>query len=566
MKGIQGFLIALLIIFIFFFVQSRNAKKAKNERLQKRLREAFGSRPDREYGYEEYERIRFYFDKMSQKGNADIIDDITWNDLSMDSVFKLINNTNSSVGEEYLYRLLRTLNFDKESLEEFDGLTEYFLKNPNKAKEVQSVFARLGRTRSISFFDFIHRLTDVQVKSNLIHYLCAFLGLATVGLFFVSPAIAVFALVFVFSFNIFMYYREKGSVESYFVCCKYLVGLVEAADKVSELNIEMLSDYCAAIKSANEELKYLRHNMYLISDGTMNESIIGIVMEYVKMIFHVDLIKFNSIVKQTVVKLEHIDRLYEAMGRIEAVMAVASFKLMLVKEYGAYAKPVIERNGAANIIEFENIYHPMIENAVKNSMKSEKTVLLTGSNASGKSTFLKTAAINAILAQTLSLACADSFRMGEAMVYSSMALRDDLESNESYYIVEIKSLKRILDAAGRGRRRVLCFIDEVLRGTNTVERIAASSVILEELSLGNTICFAATHDIELTYILKNCFENYHFEEEVSSEDVLFNYELQYGPATTRNAIKLLKMTGYREEITKNAAKRAEGFLKNGSWM
>lgn len=97
-----------------------------------------------------------------------------------------------------------------------------------------------------------------------------------------------------------------------------------------------------------------------------------------------------------------------------------------------------------------------------------------------------------------------------------MALRDDLSSQESYYIAEIRSLKRILDAVGE-EYPVLCFVDEVLRGTNTVERIAASSQILESLASENVICFAATHDIELTYILEGVYENYHFSEEIDEE-------------------------------------------------
>ena len=89
-----------------------------------------------------------------------------------------------------------------------------------------------------------------------------------------------------------------------------------------------------------------------------------------------------------------------------------------------------------------------------------------------------------------------------------MALKDDLLGRESYYLAEIRSLKRILDETGE-EYPVLCFVDEVLRGTNTVERIAASAQILESLSGRNVICFAATHDIELTYILEDDYENYH---------------------------------------------------------
>ena len=146
-----------------------------------------------------------------------------------------------------------------------------------------------------------------------------------------------------------------------------------------------------------------------------------------------------------------------------------------------------------------------------------------------------------------------------------MSLKDDLGGKNSYYIVEIKALKRILTAAEQTGCPVLCFIDEVLRGTNTVERIAASSEILKYLKDKNVLCFAATHDIELTAILSGCYDNYHFQEEVTDSDVSFNFKLFKGPATTRNAIKLLKMIGYDASIIKGAECQAGYFIENGVW-
>ena len=195
----------------------------------------------------------------------------------------------------------------------------------------------------------------------------------------------------------------------------------------------------------------------------------------------------------------------------------------------------------------------------------QRGVLLTGSNASGKSTFLKTAAVNAILAQTIHTCTADRYCAPLFRIYSSMSLRDDMESGESYYMVEIRALKRILDAAGKTETPVLCFVDEVLRGTNTVERIAASSQILASLGARNIFCFAATHDIELTELLRDRFDNYHFEEEVRDGDVAFPYRLLPGKAVTRNAIRLLELMGYDQRIIRLADEQARHFLETGEW-
>lgn len=121
-----------------------------------------------------------------------------------------------------------------------------------------------------------------------------------------------------------------------------------------------------------------------------------------------------------------------------------------------------------------------------------------------------------ILAQTIHTCCADRCQSSYWRVMTSMALRDDLGSGESYYIVEIRSLKRILDAAQSPGAPVLCFVDEVLRGTNTVERIAASTQILKSLHKPGVCCFAATHDVELTGLLEAEYDNYHLKSRLQT--------------------------------------------------
>ena len=147
-----------------------------------------------------------------------------------------------------------------------------------------------------------------------------------------------------------------------------------------------------------------------------------------------------------------------------------------------------------------------------------------------------------------------------------MALRDDIRTGESYFIVEIRSLKRILEAASDDSGiPVLCCVDEVLRGTNTIERISASAQILLQLSSLPIQVFAATHDIELTGLLKEMYENYHFSETIKCDDVTFSYQLQEGPADTRNAIRLLRTLGYDDAIADQAEERAVRFTKTGHW-
>ena len=147
-----------------------------------------------------------------------------------------------------------------------------------------------------------------------------------------------------------------------------------------------------------------------------------------------------------------------------------------------------------------------------------------------------------------------------------MALRDDLAGGESYFIVEIRSLKRVLDAASEPSDvPVLSCIDEVLRGTNTTERISASTEILLQLAQLPMQVFAATHDLELTELLRDAYVNYHFTETVDGDDVKFSYKLLKGPADSRNAIRLLRAMGYDPAIADRAQERAEHYTKTGRW-
>ncbi|HPA61254.1 MAG TPA: DNA mismatch repair protein MutS, partial [Clostridia bacterium] len=215
-------------------------------------------------------------------------------------------------------------------------------------------------------------------------------------------------------------------------------------------------------------------------------------------------------------------------------------------------------------VEAAGLTHPLIPDAVPNDLSWQQNLLISGSNASGKSTFIKAVAVNLILAQSLGLCFAQSFALRRGRVMSAMAVRDNLLAGESYFIVEIKSLKRILDAMDSGA--VYCFIDEILRGTNTVERIAASSAVLESLSGRDSLCMAATHDIELTRLLADSYENRHFAETVDGSGLRFDYKIKPGPTRTRNAIRLLAQMGYPPQVIQAARRRAEAFERTGAWQ
>ena len=132
---------------------------------------------------------------------------------------------------------------------------------------------------------------------------------------------------------------------------------------------------------------------------------------------------------------------------------------------------------------------------------------------------------------------------------TSMALRDDILTGESYYFREAKYLKRMLDLITM-EASMLIVIDEILKGTNTKERIAASKAILEYIGQTKCLALVATHDSELTE--NNYYRDYHFSSKIQEEDIVFDYLIHEGTCEQSNAIALLSYLGYPNTIVEKA--------------
>lgn len=560
------FILAVALFFICVFIKEAFSAKKREKQYIKSLYEDYGKLPKKEYSLERYSHIASYFNRHQKEGQ---LDDITWNDLNLDEIFKRMNYTLSASGEEYLYYTLRSVVGDRSELEHLEEVIRYFEENHDERVKLQLLMTRLGHTGKYSLYDYLDNLDLLGKRSNTKNLLLDFLFVPLIALAPFQLPVALCGIVFLMCYNIISYFKEKKEIEPYIISFVYIMRLLKACDEIVKVNAPVCGREWELIRKHKEQLKSMRQGAGFVIKGASSVSTgnpLDIILDYTRMLFHIDLLLFNKMLAGLRAHVADVDVLITQVGYIETAIAVGAFRHSL--ENG-YCVPEFMRESeieSGQMLTMKEGYHPMLAKPVKNSISTTRGVLLTGSNASGKSTFLKTVAINAILAQTIHTCTADSYQAPFFTIYSSMSLRDDIESGESYYIVEIKALKRILQAAKESSGRVLCFVDEVLRGTNTVERIAASTQILKSLAGTNLLCFAATHDIELTQLLEEEYDNYHFEEEVREGDISFNYKLLDGRATTRNAIKLLQIIGYDEQIIRQATKQAEQFVKTGSWQ
>lgn len=556
----EKYILFIAVIIVLLVVWTVRSSREQKRRLLERLKREFGEIPAREYDHDHFQSIPHYFER--HKGDDFYIDDITWNDLDMDRIFMLLNNTQSSAGEEYLYKTLRTPCFSAQELAERERLNRYMDEHEETRTLLQQTFWKMGYTKRISLADYIGSFFELQSRGCVSQYLYTLLVLIAVGIMFVHVSIGMLVLVGVLIWNVLSYFRNKAEVESYFICTAYIARLVEACMELGARQDAGIEKYEQEMMSVAKPLAPIIKKARIIGNATnVSDGLAETIMQYMNMVFHMDLISFYAILDIVKEHMDDVERLLELVGRLETAIAITSFRRTLPY----YCEPqFVAKTG--NYLCTVDLYHPLVEHPVANCIEETRSVLLTGSNASGKSTFLKTVAINAILAQTIHTCMANSCRTGFYRVMSSMALKDNLETGESYYMVEIRSLKRIMTEAARKKTApVMCFVDEVLRGTNTVERVAASSRILQSLARDGAFVFAATHDIELTHLLEKEYANYHFREEVRDNDISFNYILNKGRAATRNAIKLLGIMGYNEEVIRKAEETAAHFLETGEW-
>ena len=550
--------------------------RVQREKTLKKLKKTFGKPGNRQLGTEKLASVGAYarsregaIPKEMPAGGMATVDDITWNDLALDDVFCRIGGTVSDPGDAVLYDWLRHPLLTKEALVSRAKKIDLFGEKDSLRIRVQGTLAQAGRLKKLSYFEAMSALREAKPVGAAKYAILGLLTLGSIILFFFQPLIALFVFLALAVVNLAVYISLRDKTGVYVTAFGCVLRLIRCGRELSKDGLAELPEEMESLKALLEKLKaFKKGSAFVMAGAQVNTGLGNAVLQYINMFFHLDLISFDRMLSAAQGEEDTVAELLGLLGGLDAACAAAGFRVSLpawtageLREQHLSADK--EPKNAS--LRAEGLYHPLLEHPVPNNISANGGNLLTGSNASGKSTFLKSLALAAILGQSLATVPANVYAAPFYRVLTSMALSDNLKGGESYFIVEIRSLKRILDAANAGGAPVLGIVDEVLRGTNTIERIAASSEILRTLASPGELTFAATHDIELSYILEDCYKNYHFEESFDGKDVVFDYKLREGRAVSRNAIRLLTAAGYDEAITGRAAAMAQNFEKTGAW-
>ena len=488
----------------------------------------------------------------------------------MDDVFVAIDRTTSTLGQHALYHRLRTAPAG-EHLAEFEALIERMRTSDAGRERAQLALSRLQDPHGYDVWwlgaaDALERQPWYALFPILT---AATLLLAAAALFSSAAIVPLLAMVAV---NLAVRWatdertiaigRSFRQLAPIVATAESLRDIVEPDDPAHASITGPLRRDVPSLARLKSISRWVSGNPFMLSfnsNGLMlaGAEVVEIVYQYLNIAFLLDATGVHVALRDLAAHRHALLRVVAAAGEVDAAISVASYREGL----STWTRPRFGALGSS--LELEEVAHPLLRDAVPNSilLRSGRGVLVTGSNMSGKSTFLRTVGVNAILAQTIHTCLARSCTAPVFVVRSCIGRSDDLVGGKSYYLAEVEALLSLVDASDT-EDCCLFLLDELFRGTNAIERIAAGEAVLRELLNGAThekrhVALAATHDGELVDLLGGVFNAWHFGDSIGPDGLAFDHRLRHGPATSRNAIALLRLSGAPESLVDRATESAD---------
>jgi hypothetical protein len=495
----------------------------------------------------DYDWIPLYF-RYRQDDELDIVDDKTWSDLEMDEVFAKIDRTTSVIGRQYLYAILRIYNDDNSNLEKQRRNTLYSLFKTDEVfrEKIQRALYPLSRNNSAYLTSLLYEELPSKPKYYYLLYLCSALFFISLALMAVNAAFFFAALGFALC-NLLINAFYGRTVFRHFADLASLTTLLSSVGKFAQIvspikvrELDTLRNLRSLAAGLNKKV------FWLWIDEMQTNDVVDAFFLFLNLFGLSGLIAFLRTVDDLKRSRAQIRLIFEAIGSLDAHIAIASW----MQSVPISAIPSFNSTGTINVA---GMYHPLIKEAAGNSLFLQKeSALITGSNMAGKTTFIKTIGLNVILARTLFVCLAERADLPRLIVRSSIKGEEKVIDGNSYYSREIEAVKEFLNCA---EGRFLFLIDEIFRGTNTIERIAISAATLRYLSRRNMV-LVTTHDVELQPLLNDCSRLFHFSEQVDGNRYYFDYILRDGPCRAGNAIKLIELKGYPSSLIEEARRLA----------
>jgi hypothetical protein len=543
--------LVLTAVYLLVYFYKKLSERTNRERLRQDWGQAKNSR------YIDLDAVENYFLNTIEDAaeKLQLISDKVATDLYLNEVFKLVDRTVSRVGQQFLYARMRTLDKNTDALLVLDAFAELIAQDEEFRLNTQVTLQKLEKNDSYYFQDLIYaRKIDRPEFMPLIYLLSALNIICLFAGIFYPTAFLVFGGIFIVNSGIHYWNKNNVSVHT-----SSLGEFLKAFDTAKALDADQkIRTHFPGTAELMRELSPLKKKMIGVKLDNMAEgdaAVIGfLVFELLKIAFNIEIISFYSIIDSLREKKDKLKGLFEFIGTVDTAISLAAFRASLDE----YCKPVFT---GGNGFEVRNIKHPLIDDCVPNDLILEqKNLLLTGSNMSGKTTFIRSVGINMILGQTLLTCLASRFVMPYSKIYSSITISDSLLEEKSYYFEEMRIIKEFIEEAGSAEPSFF-ILDEIFKGTNTIERVSAGKAILSYLAKNKNLVFVSTHDTELNELLQSEYDLYHFTETVLEEELIFDHMIKKGPLKTRNAIKILEINNYPTSIITDANATVDHLMK-----
>lgn len=493
--------------------------------------------------------IKAYHSYLNLDNTGEVLPETVCEDLNIDDLCEQVDYTSSCIGRQYLYHILCT---DKVSdVTNHEQFIEKLQTDHSLRNQLVNALQKLNKPDAYSIVDILAEKEHAYSRCYLLMIqICRWLPALFLILMFQfssSPLPLLFLLVS-YIFNGYLHFKQKNILSCYYFSIPQLYKLLKTADYLS--TIPSFLSVNDKIESSIRNLKGLIRKLGSFRLGIALESESAMIVYLLTELIHIFTLystinivtSFQFIQK----KKEEIGQVYRFVGFLDMLCSLS----FLREQTPYYCKP--SKNEAGERLYADSIYHPLITGCVSNNVSlSDKSMLITGSNMSGKTSFIRTVAVNLLTAKALNTCFAKEFRIDiNRRLYSVIHTEDNLLEGKSYFFKEAENVKAALDKGKEGN--YLLIFDELFKGTNTMERIAINFSVFSDLAKANNLVLASTHDLELTALLHSQYELYHFSETIAEDKLQFDYKLKKGVAKEGNAIRILELCGYPSELVQLA--------------
>lgn len=540
---LSAFLILLSTLAFYFFYQAYRSRK-----LIQQTQKAKADWAKEDLRLRDMIRISAYNKQLLAQNHVEHRSRTTTADLDMDAVFAKLDRCKTKIGQQYLYAMLQQPIADKAKLGLRNAGIHLFQVQETRRISVQLELQQLDGQLSYAIPNIIFDWKLDATTNKLLVLALSFLPLLIIGLCIWVSKAYVLLLALSFFVNLLFHYRNKSSVAFFISPFAQIPALRASALRLSRIDPHFKDD---EVLVACKKLAAFGRYQFLLQSEKPGQNdfsaFMWLFLEYLKITFLIEINLLEKCLEIARISKSEIHILYKYIGKIDSDQSVASYRAGLAY----YCTP--EFDSAYPHLELEEAFHPLLDSCQPNSLITDgRGVIITGSNMSGKTTFIRTVALNAILAQTICTVCARKYRSAFFNVHTAIGIHDNLLAGKSYYKEELDAIQYFVKQAGNVGAFNLFIIDELFKGTNTMERVAAAKGVLEYLIKGQNIVLVSTHDLELPDLLSPAYSLYHFQEAVGADGYVFDFKIKKGVLKTRNAIRLLEVSGFPEEIIKSA--------------